>query len=136
MCVKYIIGDDEARVRIAELRAQRSQVEAELASLEETPKIIALHPATLERYVETVDTLAASLADHAKAEDDRGPMVKSFRALVQNVTVHPNGPRAGFQVEVKGKLAALVGGKPFPQAVYSGGRVVAEEGLEPPTHGL
>jgi hypothetical protein len=70
---------------------------------------------------------AASLAEHAEAEDDRGSLVKSFRALVQSVTVHPNGPREGFQVEVKGKLAALIGGDAFPQAVYSGGRVVAEE---------
>ena len=57
MCVKHIIGDDEARERIADLRAQRSQVEAGPASLEEAPKIITLHQATLERYVETVDAL-------------------------------------------------------------------------------
>ena len=37
---------------------------------------------------------------------------------------------------VKGKLAALIGGDAFPRAVYSGGRVVAEEGFEPPTHRL
>src|SRR5258707_1238561 len=66
------------------------------------------------------------LLEHAEAEDDRGPLVKSFRALVHSVTIHPNGPREGFQVEVKGKLAALIGGEAFPQAVYSGGRVVAE----------
>jgi hypothetical protein len=42
------------------------------------------------------------------------------------VTIHPSGPREGFQVEVKGKLAALIGGDAFPQAKYSGGRVVAE----------
>jgi site-specific DNA recombinase len=103
---------------------------------EEAPKIITVHPATLDRYVETVDALAASLAEHAEAVDDRGSLVKSFRALVQSVTVHPNGPREGFQVEVKGSLPPLIGGDAFPQAVYSGGRVVAEEGFEPPTHGL
>jgi len=90
----------------------------------------------LDQYAETVDALAASLAGHAEAKDDRGPLVRSFRALVHSVTVHPNGPREGFQVEVKGKLAALIGGDAFPQAVYSGGCVVAEEGLEPPAHGL
>ena len=80
----------------------------------------------LDQYAETVDALAASLAGHAEAQDDRGPLVRSFRALVHSVTVHPNGPREGFQVEVKGKLAALIGGNAFPQAVYSGGYVVAE----------
>jgi hypothetical protein len=102
-----IIEEDDARQRIADLKAQRLQVEAEIATLEEAPKIITLHPATLDRYVETVDALAASLAEHAEAEDDRGSLVKSFRALVHSVTVHPNGPREGFQVEVTGKLAAL-----------------------------
>jgi site-specific DNA recombinase len=43
------------------------------------------------------------------------------------VTLYPKAPRDGFQVEMKGKLAALIGGEAFPQAKYSGGRVVAEE---------
>jgi hypothetical protein len=37
-------------------------------------------------------------------------------ALVHSVTIHPKGPRHGF--EVKGKRAALVGGELFPQARY------------------
>jgi site-specific DNA recombinase len=136
MVIKGVIEEDDARQRIADLKAQRLQIEAELAAIEEAPKVITLHPASLDRYAETVDALAASLAGHAEAEDERGPLVKSFRALVHSVTVHPSGPREGFQVEVKGKLAALIGGDAFPQAKYSGGRVVAEEGLEPPTQGL
>jgi hypothetical protein len=125
MVINGVIGEDDARTRIADLKAQRLQVEAEIAMLEEAPKIITLHPATLDRYVETVDALAACIAEHAEAEDDRGSLVKGFRALVHSVTVRPNGPREGFQVEVKGKLA-LVGGDAFPQAIYSGGSVVAE----------
>jgi hypothetical protein len=136
LVIKGIIGEEDARERIVELKAQRVDVEAELAGLEEAPTIITLHPATLERYIETVDTLAAALADHAQAADDRGPLVQSFRALVHSVTVHPKGPREGFEIEVRGKLAALVGGEAFPQARYSGGCMVAEEGLEPPTRRL
>jgi site-specific DNA recombinase len=136
MVIKGVIGEHDARIRIAELKAQVLQAETELTSLDEAPKIVTLHPATLERYVETVDRLAAVLSDHAQAEDDRGTLVGDFRALVHSVTIHPNAPRNGFQVEVKGKLAALIGGEAFPQAKYSGGRVVAEEGLEPPTQGL
>ena len=136
LVVKQIIGEDDARGRIAELKAQRLKIEAELAALEEAPSIITLHPATLDGYIETVDALAASLADHAGAEDDRGALVASFRALVHSVTIHPNGPRKGFEIEVKGKLAALIGGNAFPQAIRSGGYMVAGEGLEPPTPGL
>src|SRR5260370_24620880 len=73
MLVKGVIEEDDARQRIADLKAWRLEVEAEIASLEEVPKIITLHPATLDCYAETMDALVASLADHAKAEDDRGP---------------------------------------------------------------
>lgn len=39
-------------------------------------------------------------------------------ALVHSVTIHPKGPRHGFEVEVKGKRAALAGGQLSPQAHY------------------
>ena len=39
-----------------------------------------------------------------------------------------------LEVEVKGRLARLIGGEAFPENV--GRRMVAEEGLEPPTQGL
>jgi site-specific DNA recombinase len=89
LVVKQVIGDDDARDRIAELKAQRLQIEAELAALEEAPSIVTLHPGALDQYVETVDALAVSLADHSAAEDDRGALVASFRALVHSVTIHP-----------------------------------------------
>ena len=126
MAIKGVIGEEDARTRIADLKTQVLQAEVELASLDEVPQIIALHPATLTRYIATVDRLAAVLADHAQAADDRGPLVPDFHALVHSVTIHPKPAREGFQVEVKGKLAALIGGGAFPQAKYSGGRVVAE----------
>lgn len=44
------------------------------------------------------------------------------------VIVHPKGPWEGFEIEVKERLAALVGGELFPQAHYnSGSRMVAGE---------
>jgi site-specific DNA recombinase len=67
-----VIEEGDARQRIADLKAQRLNIEAEIACLKEAPKFITLHPATLDRYAETVDALAASLADHAEAQDDRG----------------------------------------------------------------
>jgi hypothetical protein len=85
------------------------------------------------RDIETVNTLADAMAGHAGAEDDRGSLIADFRALVHSVIVHPRGPWEGFEIEVKGKLAALVGGELFPQARYnqahynSGSRVVAGE---------
>lgn len=91
----------------------------------------------MDRYVATVDALAETLADHASAEDDRGTLIDDFRALVHSVTIYPKRPREEFEIEVKGKLAALLGKGVFPDASYnSGSRVVAGEGLEPPTPGL
>ena len=60
----------------------------------------------------------------------------SIAELLDECSEMTKAAREGFQVEVKGKLANLIGGRAFPQAKYSGGRVVAEEGLEPPTRGL
>ncbi|WP_244395894.1 hypothetical protein [Beijerinckia indica] len=134
-----MIGEQEATVRIPALKAEILQIELELASLEEEPKIIALHPAAIEKYLETVDRLAIVLADHAQAKDDRGNLIKDLRSLIHSVIIHPNLPGEGFKVEVKGKLAALISGlsgQVFPQALRSGCKVVAEEGLEPPTQGL
>ena len=57
-----------------------------------------------------------------------------FRVLVQSVTVHGRGHHQGFEIEVKGRLAALIGGNAFPERY--GGLMVAEAGLEPATYGL
>ena|SRR5438034_1286702 len=50
LVVEQIIGEDDARDRVAELKAQRLQIEVELAALEEVPSTVTLHPATLDRY--------------------------------------------------------------------------------------
>ena len=132
-----MISEEDAKQRIAELREERLRVEAELAALEEAPVPVALHPATLDRYINTLNALAETMAGHTGAKDDRGSLIDDFRALVHSVTGHPKGPWEGFEVEVKGKLAALIGGDVFQEAHYnSGSYVVAGEGLEPPTPGL
>ncbi|RWA74038.1 MAG: recombinase family protein [Mesorhizobium sp.] len=144
LVIRSVIVEEDAKHRIGELKAQRLQIEAQLATLDEPPSTVALHPATLERYIETVDALSKALADHATAADDRGPLIQNFRALVHSVTVHPKPAREGFEIEVKGKLAALIGGGAFPSARYSGKRAVSggdssasitnDSGLSDPRH--
>jgi site-specific DNA recombinase len=80
LVIKYVISEEDAKQRIAELKEERLRVEAEMAALEEAPVPIALHPATLDRYIRTVDTLAETMAKHSKAEDDRGSLIGDFRA--------------------------------------------------------
>ncbi|MCH4561027.1 hypothetical protein [Mesorhizobium jarvisii] len=112
--IRSVIAEEDAKQRIAELKTQLSLIEAQLCGLDEPPSAVALHPATLRRYIETVDDLSKVLADHATAPEDRGPLTQNFRALVHSVTVHPKPARKGFEIEVKGKLAALIGGAAFP----------------------
>jgi hypothetical protein len=69
------------REELPKLKAQRLQVETELAALEDAPSIITLHPAMLDQYIRTVDALAAALADHAGAEDGRGSLVGNFSRI-------------------------------------------------------
>jgi hypothetical protein len=53
------------------------------------------------------------------------------------VVVYPaSSDESGMRIEVRGYLSRLIGGNLFPQRSYQGGKVVAEEGLEPPTRGL
>ncbi|WP_141686875.1 hypothetical protein [Bradyrhizobium sp. LMTR 3] len=47
LVIKYVISEEDAKQRIAELKEERLRIEAELAALEEAPVPIALHPATL-----------------------------------------------------------------------------------------
>ncbi len=52
------------------------------------------------------------------------------------VSRDPSKP-GGVQVEIAGRLKALLGEKAYPNGVRGvWGKMVAEEGLEPPTRGL
>ena len=136
MVIRGVIEEGDAKARLGRLKVEQRDLAAQLAATGEPPTIIALHPAALDRYLAAVDTLAATLAEHAAATDDRGTIGAEFRALVHSVTVHPK-PDGAIEVEVKGRLAALIGGSAFPEGqrtVLS--RVVAEAGLEPATFGL
>jgi hypothetical protein len=97
LVIRYVISEEDAKQRIAELKEERLGVEAELAALEEAPVPIALHPATLDRYIETVNSLAETMAGHTGAEDDRESLISDFRALVHSLTAHPKGHGKGLR---------------------------------------
>ena len=132
--IKGRLSDDEAGAVLPKLRAERDSKREELAACESVPKVIALHPAALAQYAATVDRLHETLGEHAHAADDRGDLLRDFRQLVHSVIVGRQSQNGEISIKVNGRLAALIGGEPFPQNV--GVNVVAEEGLEPPTRGL
>ncbi len=132
--VKGFAEEAEVRDPLSELRAERKRLEADLASAEKPPEIVALHPTALARYRQQVANLQKALSSESLG-DDREP-VRALRELVAAIVVLPTPPGAPIEVEVRGRLAALIGHQVFPAARMWGGKVVAEEGLEPPTQGL
>jgi site-specific DNA recombinase len=97
--------------------------------------VITLHPAALKRYERQISDLQGSIANGIAAGDTEA--AAAMRELVQTVTVDrdPSKP-GGVEVLIAGRLNALLGEGAFPNGIRSGGLLVAEEGFEPPTHGL
>ncbi len=99
--------------------------------------VIALHPAVLARYEEQLNQLQAGLAKGLVAGDSES--AEAMRDLIETVTVFRDPSRlGGVEVEIAGRLTALLGEKAFPNDVSaSGGMVVAGERYRlPPLIGL
>lgn len=112
----------EAARRAAAVREERVRLEAELRALP-PPKVVALHPAALDRALKQLDGLAAELGGDA----GDASLAAAFRALVETVVVHPTAPRAPLDIEVTGWLGALLDAPQLPPAGrYDGIMTVAE----------
>ena len=59
--------------------------------------------------------------------------IDAVRELVESVVVERTEPGEPIRVRVNGRLAALIGAPVFPESSLSGVKLVAGEGLEPPT---
>jgi site-specific DNA recombinase len=118
--------------KLFELEDERRVTEAKLEELVAPQKAVALHPAARERYLQVVDDLAAAINVGKPAEE----IVDAVRELIDSVVVEKTLPGEPIQLKVNGRLAALIGGPMFPESSVSGVKVVAGEGLEPPTPGL
>jgi site-specific DNA recombinase len=135
----YVRGDANAAAlgaRSKELGLERETLEAQLALIPEANNVVALHPSLMESYASAIDDLAATLTGGLHAGDTRG--AETLREIISTVTVsRDNDRRGGVSVLIEGRLQPLVGNGVWPNGSrYSGGLMVAEEGLEPPTHGL
>lgn len=108
------LSEAEARTRLPAMRERRDAAAAELATIQPPPKLT-LHPAAVQRYLDAVERLAATLGRRA-AEGDQETMA-AVRELVAEIAVHPgaDGPR----LAVSGRLARLTQGEVFPQGIVS-----------------
>ncbi len=115
---------------------ERNRVAAELEAAPPTSEYVGLHPASLARYEEQLGRLSEALGRGVREGDTEA--AEALRDLVEKVTVFRDPSRpGGVQIEVAGRLNALLGEEAYPNRVRGvWGKMVAEEGFEPPTHGL
>jgi site-specific DNA recombinase len=122
--------------RSSVLDEERKQVVRELNAEPAVDDVISLHPAVLARYEEQLAHLQDALSKGVNAGDSEA--AEAIRDLVDTITVFRNPSHlGGVTVEIVGRLNALLGEQAFPhraQGVW--GKMVAREGLEPPTPGL
>nr|WP_276556853.1 recombinase family protein [Rhodoblastus acidophilus] len=122
--VKGFAEEADVRDTLIELKEERKRLEADLAAAEKPPESVALHPTALARYRQQVDDLQKALSADPSG-DNREP-INALRELVSAIMVLKTPPGAPIQVEVRGRLAALIGHQVFPAARMVGGKVVAE----------
>ena len=98
-----VIGIETFRERASGIEAKRDALRAELAGLE-TPETYSIHPRAVDHYRRLVEALHATLA-----ENDAATAREAFRGLLDRVVVIPaNGGTRAFELEIHGRLAALL----------------------------
>jgi len=115
--------------RIQALEAEKISVADQLAAADAENNVVMIHPAAIRHYLADVELMRAALEDDKTAE--RPELIEPLRRLIQSVVVHASPGVKGFEVEINGRLHELV-----DRPLVGGGRMVAREGLEPPTPGL
>ena len=138
--LRGLLSEAEADIEIPCVRGELQKIEDRLSLAGSAPEIIALQPATVARYRRSTANLLATLEEHAQAREGSrssgSQFVADLRRLIESVTIVPDGPRLGFEVEVRGRLEELVRESSEVNVPERGGRMVAREGFEPPTQGL
>jgi site-specific DNA recombinase len=122
--------------RSTALDEERKRIRAELDAAPPPTEVIALHPAVMARYERQLTNLQEALGGGARSGDSE--CSEAIRDLVETVTVFRDKSKpGGVEVEIVGQLTVLLGEKAYPNGVRGvWGKMVAEEGLEPPTRGL
>lgn len=132
--VKFGIDPATLAARMRELEIERGEITATLEAATGQTNIVSLHPGAIEQYRSDIARLAEILPrDNA---GDRDGLIDTLRNLVAAVVIHAKPHETGFEIEIKGRLAELLAVPAFPARSRGGCKVVAREGLEPPTPGL
>lgn len=130
MLIRGILDEHKGATRIRELKAEQATLQEERAAAAQAVPDLVVHPAIAETYLASLDNLESALGG------PEGPLeteeFAAIRELVDSITVTPDEASSTPKVEVVGDIARFLA----PNGPSSGGKVVAEEGFEPPTRGL
>ena len=109
------------------LHEERKRIGIELEVAPPPTEVITLHPAVLARYEEQLTRLQEALDRGVRAGDSE--CAEAMRDLVETVTVFRDTSKpGGVEVEIVGRLTALLGEKAYPNGVRGvWGKMVAEE---------
>lgn len=103
---KGLVSEEEAADLLNPLRCDISKIDAELANASSVTNVVELHPQAVKRFKENVEELADILSTDGAADPTQ---VATFRSLVEAVVVLPRQAGGQHQVQIKGRLAALMG---------------------------
>ena len=128
-----VVSVEDLEARVTALKETKRVAEEELARASADVPVVELHPGAIQAYRRNVEVLAARLRSATDLLDlpHEGKVVDAFRATISRIVVRDT-EEGGYLVEVVGPLSALTG----ERAPDVGVRLVAGEGLEPPTRGL
>jgi site-specific DNA recombinase len=104
--IRGTISEAEADQVIPELRRQRDRVKATLASAAKPPKVVELHPPSVDEYLRAIERLADYANGHLADSDDE--LAQSLRKFIDSVTVMPAEPGEHPEIRVAGRLASLL----------------------------
>src|SRR5262245_55272161 len=121
--------EDEAKHEMEARRAERDRIKEELERIPMAENVITLHPAGLRRYEQQVGQLQETLEAGTAAGGVEA--AAAIRDLIETVTVRPDPQkRGGVQVEIEGRLNALLSATAGLNLFASVGKVVAGAGIE------
>lgn len=135
--IREHITDEEARTRLPILRAERDRLRTALGSIDTPVKVVTLHPAAVDAYLQSLNDMARLINSDLATGDPT--IAAALRKLVNRVTVMP--ARAGTRptIVVAGRLETLLKLPVFTPGSLSRGALVAGGGLgetpatEPPS---
>lgn len=135
--IKAGVPGGEVADAMKKIARRRGELEKILEKSDEVPVVI--HPNMASHYRREVESLTASLKD----ENCRVEAAALLRSLVDKIVLTPNDTNSALCIDLHGDLAGILSiamDRQKPLAVndltIAAVKLVAEEGLEPPTRGL